>query len=112
MVGNNFEGDDERVTSHSLSDKLPPNVKLTWPKGDLEQQDYQKILNLRKQDELASPPILFELFFHQELVYQIAEFKNMYVKKENADNTFELSNEKLRLFLAILQTNPLTNRWF
>ena len=93
MVGNNFEGDDERVTSHSLS-------------------DYQKILNLRKQDELASPPILFELFFHQELVYQIAEFKNMYGKKENADNTFELSNEKLRLFLAILQTNPLTNRWF
>ena len=64
---NNFESDEVgdysevyNVTAgyNSLSDKLPLNVEFTWAKGDLEQQDYQNISDLRKQDELA-PPLAF-----------------------------------------------------
>ena len=56
-VGDYSEGDNVTAGNNSLSDKLPLNVEFTWAKGDLEQQDYQNISDLRKQDELA--PLAF-----------------------------------------------------
>ena len=57
-VGDYSEGDNVTAGNNSLSDKLPLNVEFTWAKGDLEQQDYQNISDLRKQDELV-PPLAF-----------------------------------------------------
>ena len=57
-VGDYSEGDNVTAGNNSPSDKLPLNVEFTWAKGDLEQQDYQNISDLRKQDELA-PPLAF-----------------------------------------------------
>ena len=70
---------------HSLSDKLPPNVELTRAKGDLEQKDYQNLPDLWKQDELASPNVLFELFFDEELLYHIVELTNLYGERDKVD---------------------------
>ena len=102
QLGDDSEGNDRRADNHSLSNKLPTNVEFAWTKVDLEHQNYQNIPELRKQDELVLPLALLELFFDEELVYQIAEFTILYGKREKADSTFEFLNEKFRLFLAIL----------
>ena len=60
-VGDDSERNDERADNHSLSNKLPTIVELAWTKVDLEQQNYQNIPDLRKQDELGLPLALFEL---------------------------------------------------
>ena len=101
-MGDDSEGNDERADNHSLSNKLPTNVEFAWTKVCLEEQNYQNIPDLRKQNKPESPLALFGLLFDEELVYQIVEFTNFYGKRKKTDNKFEILNEKFRLFLAIL----------
>ena len=101
-MSNYLERDNERADNHSPSNKLPRNVQFTWAKGDLEQQDYQNIVELYKQDEIASCLALFKLISGEEIICQIVEFTNLYGKKEKHYSTFKLSDKNFWLFLVIL----------
>ena len=92
-VGNDLEGDNERADNHYLSNKVPPNVEFTCAEGDLEEQDYQNILDFQKQDELASPLALFQL------VYQIVEFTNVQAKGRKATVHLNSQMKSLDCFL-------------
>ena len=101
-MGDDSEENDERADNHSLSNKLATNVELAWTTVYLEEQNYQNIPELRKQNKPESPLALFGLLLDEELVYQIVEFTNFYGKRKKTDNKFKILNEKFRLFLAIL----------
>ena len=93
-VSNYLERDNERADNHSPSNKLLRNVQFTGAKFDLEQQDYQNIVELYKQDEIASYLALFKLISGEELICQIVEFPNLYGKKEKHYSTFKLTDKK------------------
>ena len=45
---------------------------------------------------------LFKLFFHDVLVDMIVGYTKLYSHREKADISFEIINEKFRLFLSML----------
>ena len=55
-----------------------------------------------KLDDIVTPPRLLELLFDDVLVDMIFGFTKLYSHREKAGISFEITNEKVRLFLRML----------
>ena len=55
-----------------------------------------------KPDDIVTPLRLLELFFDDILVDMIFGFTKFYSHREKAGISFEITNEKVRLFLSML----------
>ena len=55
-----------------------------------------------KRDEILTPLRLLQLFFDGVLVDMIVGFTKLYSHREKADVSFEITIEKIRLFLSML----------
>ena len=53
-------------------------------------------------DDIVTPLRLIELFFGDVLVHMIFGYAKLYSQREKADINFEITNEKIRLFLSML----------
>ena len=55
-----------------------------------------------KLDNIVTPLRLLELFFDDVLVDMIVGYTKLYNHREKADISFEITNEKIHLFLSML----------
>ena len=62
----------------------------------------ENIPKFSKLDDVVTPLRLLELFFDDLLVDMTVGYTKLYSYREKADVSFEISNEKNRLFLSML----------
>ena len=62
----------------------------------------ENIAEFSKLDGIVTPLRLLELFFDDVLVDMIVGYTKLYSHREKADTSFEITNEKIRLFLSML----------
>ena len=60
------------------------------------------IAEFSKLDGIVTPLRLLELFFDDVLVDMIVGYTKLYSHREKADTSFEITNEKICLFLSML----------
>ena len=85
-----------------LSNEKPPILHFNWRNGDLKSKEQSNMPKPQRKDELGTPLSLFEIYFDDALVTQLVKFTKLYGQREKGDCSFDLSNEKFRLFLGIL----------
>ena len=84
-----------------VSNKKPPILHFNWRNGDLKSKEQFNMPKLQRMDKLGTSFGLFEIYFDDALVMQIVQFTKLYGQREKGDCSFDLSNEKLCLFLGI-----------
>ena len=62
----------------------------------------QNIPKFSKLDDILTPVRLLELFSDDALVNMIVGYTKLYTQREKADIRFEITNQKIRLFLGML----------
>ena len=62
----------------------------------------QNIPKFSKLDDILTPVRLLELFSDDALVNMIVGHTKLYTQREKADIRFEITNQKIRLFLGML----------
>ena len=80
----------------------PPVLDMKWENRGINVVTRANIPKFSKQDNIVTPPRLFELFFDDVLVDMIVGYTKLYSHREKADINFETSNEKIHLFLSLL----------
>ena len=75
-----------------------PNV-LKWAICDKHALDWASIPKFRTLDDIVAPVRLLELFLDDVLVDMNFGNTKLYMHREKADISFEITNEKICLFL-------------
>ena len=76
---------------------------MTWKNCDDNVAEWANAPKFSKLDHIETPlRLLGELFFDAVLVDMIVGNTRLYGHREKADISFEITNEKIRLFLSML----------
>ena len=78
---------------------MPPVLKQT--NHDINVVEWTGIPNFTTLDDIVTPLKLLELFFDAVLVDMVFGYTKWYSHREKADNSFETTNEKMRLFVSL-----------
>ena len=73
---------------------------MKWENRDVNVIERENIAEFSKLDGIVTSLRLLELFFDDVLVDMIVGYTKLY--SEKADTSFEITNEKIRLFLSML----------
>ena len=100
-----FEKDKEDKSKYYLSyPKQPvlPVLDMKWENRDINVVERANIPNFNKLDDMVTPLRLLKLLFDGVLVDMIVGYSKLHSHREKADISFEITNEKIRLFLSML----------
>ena len=75
---------------------------MKWENRDINVVDWTNIPKFSKLDDILTPVRLLELFSDDTLVNMIVGYTKLYTQREKADIRFEITNQKIRLFLGML----------
>ena len=75
---------------------------------DINVVERANIPKFSKPDDIVTPLRLLELFFDDVLVDMIVGYTKLYNHREKADISFEITNEKIHLFLSMLLLRVLS----
>ena len=75
---------------------------MKWENRDFNVAERANIPKFSKIDHIVTPLRLLELFFDYILVDMIVGYTKLYSQREKEDISFEITNEKMRLFLSML----------
>ena len=75
---------------------------MKWENRDINIAERANIPKFSKLDDLVTPLRLPELLSEYVLVDMIVGYTKLYSDREKVDISFEITNEKLRLFLNML----------
>ena len=92
----------EYQSKYYLSYPKPPVLDMKRANRDINVVEWANIPKFSKIDDIVTPLRLFELFFNDVLVCMIFGFTKLYSHREKAGISFEITNEKVRLFLSML----------
>ena len=88
--------EDKDQSKCYLSYRKPPVLKRT--NRDINVVEWANVPNLSTLDYLVTHLRLLEVFFEDVLVDMIFGYTKMECHRETADTSFEIVNEKIRLF--------------
>ena len=97
-----LEKDKEDQSKYCLSYRKLPVLDIKWANRDINVVEWAKNLKFSTRDDIVTPLRLLELFFDHVLVHMTFGFTKLYSHRERADISFEITNEKIRLFLSML----------
>ena len=75
---------------------------MKWETRDIDVVERANTEKFSKLDNTVTPLRLLELFFDDVLVDMIVGYTKLYSHRENADISFETTNQKIWLFLNLL----------
>ena len=75
---------------------------MKWESGDINVVERASIPKFSKLGDIVTPLRFLELFFDDVLVDMIVGYSKLCNHRERADISFEIANEKIRLFLSML----------
>ena len=75
---------------------------MKWEIRDINVVERANIPAFSKPDDIVTPVRLPELFFDDVLVDMIVGYTKVYSHREKVDISFEITNEKIRIFLRML----------
>ena len=75
---------------------------MKWENRDFNVAERANIPKCSKIDHIVTPLRLVELFFDYILVDMIVGYTKLHSHREKEDISFEITNEKMRLFLSML----------
>ena len=81
---------------------MTPALDMKWENRDINVVERANILKFNKLNDIVTPLRPLELFFNDVLVDMIVGYTRFYSHREKADISFEITNEKIRLFLSML----------
>ena len=97
-----LEKDKEDQSKHYLRYPKPLALDMKWENRDINVVGRENIRKFSRPDDILAPLRLLELFFDDKLVDMIVGHTKLYSHREKADISFEITNEKIRLFLSML----------
>ena len=98
-----LEKDKEDQSKYYLSYPKPPVLDIKWANRDNNLVEWANIPKFSALDDLVTPLRIFELFFVISVTYQLIRFlATSSCTVEKAGINFEITNEKIRLFLSVL----------
>ena len=71
---------------------------MKWQNPDINVVEQGNIPKFSKLDNIGTPFRVFELFYDKALIDMIVSYTMLYGHGENADISFEITNETFRLF--------------
>ena len=77
-------------------------LEIKWENGNINFAEWANIAKFSKLDDIMTPLRLLKLFFEDVLVNLTFCYIKLYSYREKADISFEITNEKIFLFLTIL----------
>ena len=87
---------------YHLGYPIPPVLGMKWENCDINIVERANIPKFSKLNNLVTPHRLLELSFDDVLRDMIVGYTKLYSHREKADISFEITNEKIRLFLSML----------
>ena len=93
--------DKEDQRKYYLSHTKVLVLDMKWKSLDINVVELTKIPQLSKADDILMLLRLPELFFDDVLVGMTAGYTTSYSHRERADISFEITNEKIRLFVSM-----------
>ena len=75
---------------------------MKWENRNINVVERANIQKFSKLDHIVTPLSLLELFFDDTLVDMIVYCTSLYCHREKASVCFEITSEKVRLFLSML----------
>ena len=94
--------DKEDPSKYYLSYPKPPFLHTKWANRDINVVEWANITKFSTLDDLVTPFRLLKLFFYDVLVDMIFGYTKLYSHRKKADISFEITNEKIRLFISML----------
>ena len=80
---------------------------MKWANCDINVVEWANIPKFSKLSDIMTPLRLLELFFDHVLVDMTFDYTKLYSYRQKTDISFEITNEKICLFLNML----LLTRW-
>ena len=75
---------------------------MKWENRDISVIERTNIPQFNKVDDIVNPLRLLKLFLDDALVDMIVGYTKLYSHREKTGISFEITNEKIRLFLSML----------
>ena len=100
-----LEKDKEDHRKYYLSYPKPPVLDMEWETSDINVVERSNTEKFSKIDNIVTALRLLELLFHDALVDMIVGYTKLYSLREKIDISFEITNEKICLFLSMLLTS-------
>ena len=75
---------------------------MKWANRDINVVEWANIPKFSTLDNIVTPLRLFELFVRNVLVDMIFGYTKLYSHNEKSINSFEITDEKIRLFFSML----------
>ena len=75
---------------------------MKWENRDISVIERTNIPQFNKVDDIVNPLRLLELFLDDALVDMIVGYTKLYSHREKTGISFEITNEKIRIFLSML----------
>ena len=75
---------------------------MKWANRDINIVEWANIPKFSTLDNIVTPLRLFELFVRNVLVDMIFGYTKLYSHNEKTINSFEITDEKIRLFFSML----------
>ena len=100
-----LEKDKEDQIKYYLGYLKPPVLDMKWENCDIHVVDRANIPKFSELDYIVTPLRLLELFFDGVLVDMIVGYAKLHSHREKADISFEITSEKIPLFLSMILFN-------
>ena len=97
-----YEKDKEDRSKYYLSYPKPPVLDMKWQTRDTNVVEWANTEKFSKLDNIVTPLRFLEFFFDDVLVDMIVGYTKWYSHREKTDISFEITNEKICLFLVML----------
>ena len=97
-----LENDKEDHRKYYLSYPKPPVLDRKWETRDINVVERSNTEKFSKIDNIVTAVRLLKLLFNDVLVDMIVGYNKLYSHREKTDFSFEITNEKICLFLSIL----------
>ena len=97
-----LEKGKEDQSKYFLSYSKPSFLNMKWEYRDINVVERAKIPKFSKLDDKLTFLRILELFFIYVLVDMTADCTKLYSHRETAFISFEITNEKIHLFLSML----------
>ena len=97
-----LENDKEDHKKYYLSYPKPPVLDMKWETRDINVVEWSNTEKFSKIDNIVTALRLLELLFGDALVDMIVGYTKLYSHREKTNISFEITNEKICLFLSVL----------
>ena len=97
-----LEKNNKDQSQYYLSYPKLPVLGVKWKNRDINILERVNIPKFSKLDDIVTPLRLLELFFDDVLADMIVGYSKLFSHRQKADSSFEITNEKIRLFLSML----------